>query len=175
MTFLDLQDELIKEVGSILSDMIFEKPSGDGYVTTTGVKGYAHDLPLAVEASDSLQRFMPYFIVRITDGKVENDDDPWIVYADIMFGVFDDYIEKGIRNQETPESEWEFEPQGHKQILTMIQRVSSRFLEEPMLAKRYRAMQDMEFAMESDDTYPYNFGGIRIGFLSPKIGRRNPL
>ena len=65
--------------------------------------------------------------------------------------------------------------QGHRHVMTMCQRLLDRYAAEPLLAKRYRAEQDMEWAIQDEDTYPYYFGGVRIKFNIPKIGRREPV
>lgn len=56
----------------------------------------------------------------------------------------------------------------------MIQRLVNRFAAEPLLDHKYRAQQDMEWAVQDEETYPYFFGGVRIKFSVPKIGRGDP-
>ena len=36
---------------------------------------------------------------------------------------------------------------------------------------KFRANQNVSFALQDEDTYPYYFGGIDIKFYTPKIGR----
>ncbi len=66
------------------------------------------------------------------------------------------------------------ENNGHRHILTMIERTVDRFASEPSLNGMYRARQDMEWALQDEDTYPYFFGAVRIKFDIPKVGRREP-
>ena len=79
--------------------------------------------------------------------------------ADIHLGVYDADLDN----------------QGHQHVATMIQRIANRFAAEPLLDKKYRAQQDMEWALQDENTYPYFFGGIRIKFSVPKIGRSEPI
>ena len=63
---------------------------------------------------------------------------------------------------------------GHRHIMNMIQDVVDRFAAEPLLNKKFRAEQDIEWAIQDEDTYPFYFGGVAISFNVPKIGRREP-
>lgn len=58
--------------------------------------------------------------------------------------------------------------------MNMIQDVVDRFVAEPLLNKKFRAEQDIEWAIQDEDTYPFYFGGVAISFNVPKIGRREP-
>ena len=58
--------------------------------------------------------------------------------------------------------------------MVMCQKLIDRYAAEPLLAKKYRARQDMEWALQDDESHPYFFGGVRIKFDIPKIGRRIP-
>lgn len=62
---------------------------------------------------------------------------------------------------------------GYMHILTMIERITNRFLEEPLLDHKYRAEATMNTAIQDEDTYPYYFGAIEMTFNLPKIERRD--
>jgi hypothetical protein len=115
-------------------------------------------LPIIASDDEDESQFFPYFIVKMSDGKSENDDEPWTVTTDILFGCHDN---SRLAN-------------GHRHIMNMIERVADRFAAEPLLCNKYRAEQDMEWALQDEDTYPFFFGGVRIRFSVPKIGRRIP-
>ena len=156
MTVLDFQEELEKDVEHILKDIVTINAAGE---RVSGVNVYRQQLPVIASDEEDDSRFLPYALVRLYDGKTEDDDTPWIVTADIHFGVHD----------ADPSN------QGHQHILVMCQRLIDRYAAEPLLAKKYRAEQDMEWAVQDADTYPYFFGGVRIKFNVPKIGRREPV
>ena len=109
------------------------------------------------EDEDDETKLFPYAIVRLGDAKTAGDEDPWHVTVDWLLGVYDD----GRRGQ------------GHLHILTMIERITDRFIAEPLLDNRYRAEQDMETVLQDEDTYPFYFGGVEITFSIPKVGRRD--
>lgn len=155
MTALDFQEELAQEVGNILKDIVTVNAAGE---RVSGINVYKQNLPIITSGEEDDSKFFPYAIVRLYEGETEDDDTPWTDTADILFGVYDQ-----------DESN-----QGHQHIMVMCQRVLDRFAAEPLLARKYRAEQDMEWAIQAEDTYPYYFGGVRIKFSVPKIGRRDP-
>lgn len=155
MTFYEFQHDLLKEVEIILKDVICQTTGGE---QTIGVKGYSQQLPVVLENDEDESKFFPYFIVRISDAATQDDEEPWIVTADILFGCYDPDKNQG----------------GHEHIMIMIQRTVDRFLAEPLLCRKYRAQPNMEVALQDEDTYPFFFGGARIKFAIPKMGRRLP-
>lgn len=155
MTALDLQEELAQEISKILKDIVTVNAAGE---SVSGVHVYKQNLPIILSDEEDDSKFLPYAIVRLSEGKTEDDNTPWVDTVDIHFGVHD-----------PRESN-----QGHQHIMVMCQRVIDRFAAEPLLAKKYRAEQDIEWALLDEDTYPYYLGGVRMKFNVPKIGRRDP-
>lgn len=100
-------------------------------------------------------QFFPYFIVRIEEGNTPTDDEPWLVGTTVLFGICD----------------YDKETNGHRTILEMITKITNRFLERPLLDSKFRANQNVSFALQDEDTYPFYFGAIDIKFYVPKIGR----
>lgn len=155
MTPLMLQRDLVKEVEEILKDVVTKNTEGN---TVVGVKGYEHRLPLITSDDEDESQFFPYFIVRMSEGTTEDDDHAWLVTVDILLGVCEN-------DHEVP---------GYKSVMIMMQRITDRFAEEPLLNNMYRAEQNIEWALQDEDTYPFYFGGVEIKFRVPKIGRRIP-
>ena len=73
MTPLMLYDDLIAEVEDILKDVVTKNTAGEDVV---GVKGYKYRLPLITADDEDESQFFPYFIVRLSGGKTEDDDSP---------------------------------------------------------------------------------------------------
>lgn len=153
MTKKDLQDALVEETREILKDVWTRNFLGED----AHVQVFPQRLPVMTEDEDDETELFPYAIVRLGDAKTDGDEDPWHVTVDWLMGVYDD-----DRNG-----------QGHLHILTMIERIANRFIAEPLLAKKYRAEQNIETALQDEDTYPFYFGGIEITFAIPKVGRRD--
>lgn len=155
MTAAEFQRELIGEVEKILRDIQTQNTSGE---LVTGVKGYEQMLPIVEDDEEDESQFFPYFIVKMGTGKTEDDESPWIVTTDIILGCYDNSAKTN----------------GHRHILNMIQRICDRFAAEPLMNNKYRAEQNMEWALQDEDTHPFYFGGVEIKFNIPKIGRRVP-
>lgn len=165
MTFNDLQNTLVSEVERILSEVQSKNTDDE---TVVGITGYAHRLPITQSAEDDPAQYFPYFIVRIDNGKTADDNDCWHVAVNILLGVY----ESDVPQSDDKEEDLSIVPAGHEQILTMIQRITNRFVNDPGLAQMYRADQDIDWAVGDDDTYPFYFGMVGITFSVPKIGRR---
>lgn len=155
MTFMELQDALVEEVESICSEIVTTDTSG---ARVTGITGYKHQLPILMADEDDTSKYYPFFIVRLAGGETKDDEDWWHVSTDIIFGLHDDSLSDG-----------------HEHVLIACQRVLDRFAAEPLLAKKFRAEQDMTWMLGEDDTYPFYFGAVGIKFSVPKIGRGNPI
>lgn len=154
MTILNFQNALMEETGNILKGVGTKNMSGE---IMDGVNLFAQNLPIVQSDDEDESKFFPYAIIKVYDGRTEDDDSPWTVTADIHLGVYDS----------------DEDNQGHQHIAVMIQRLVNRFAAEPLLDQKYRAQQDMEWAMQDEETYPYFFGGVRMKFSVPKIGRRD--
>ena len=79
--------------------------------------------------------------------------------ADILLGVYDTDPNMG----------------GGDHILIMIRRIIDRFSQEALLSRKFRCESKMDWAVQDEDTYPYFFGGVRLQFNIPKIGRSEPI
>ena len=151
---------LYDEAGAQLSDdgeptgIVFKKADG---TTVTGATGYRQQLPRIVQDDEDTDQFFPYFIVRIETGHTPSDNEPWDVTVDILLGIFDDDTQND----------------GHIVIADMIQKITDYFVAYPLLDHKYRALQDMDFALQDEDTYPYFFGGIEMKFWVQKAQRED--
>lgn len=151
----DLQRALLDEITDVLKDLVSTNAAGE---LVTGYTGYPQFLPVLVNDDDTADQFFPYFIVRLDTGKAVSVEDPWTVTVDILLGVHD----AGTNNE------------GHYHILNAITRIVNRFAEEPTIGapghKAFRALPEMEWGLQDEDTWPYFFGGVEIKFLVPKPG-----
>lgn len=152
MTPWDLQKSLIAEIEELLAQMQLKNAAGEDVF---GVKGYEQRLPEITDDEEDQSQFFPYFIVRIEEGNTPTDDEPWLVGTTVLFGICD----------------YDKETNGHRTILEMITKITNRFLERPLLDSKFRANQNVSFALQDEDTYPFYFGAIDIKFYVPKIGR----
>lgn len=143
----------MEEMKKLFQGITTENTSGE---TVTGLNVYEQNLPVVTDDEEDESQFFPYALVKLETGKTADDDSPWVVATEIHFGICD-HSKKNI---------------GHRHIMNMIQDVVDRFAAEPLLNKKFRAEQDIEWAIQDEDTYPFYFGGVAISFNVPKIGRR---
>lgn len=153
-SFQDLQNSLIDKIGELLSEMSFEKADG---TTVAGAAGYPQQLPKLTQDDEDPDQFFPYYIVKIIGGHTATDNEPWDTTVDIMLGCYSDDAENN----------------GHLKLLDMIKTITEYFQAYPLLNHKYRALQDMEFAIQDEDTYPYFFGGIEMKFWVARARRED--
>ena len=160
MVAADLQRELIDVITDVLSDIVTVKANGD---TAVGFTGYPQFLPKLVNDDDTEDVYFPYFLVRISNGEVdENDGWPlWRVSVTVLLGIHDDRTEN----------------QGHYSILTAITRITSHFDSTAVLGEArhisYRCdSSKTAWALQDEDTYPYYFGAVSLQFWLPMMGRK---
>lgn len=152
MTKKEFLDALAEDVGHSLRDVYTKTVSGEEVPVTI----YKNRLPVILEDEDDESKFFPYAIVRLSEASTD-EGKPWLQKVYVLLGVYDD----------DPEGK------GYMHILTMIERITNRFLEEPLLDHKYRAEPTINTDIQDEDTYPYYFGAIEMSFNLPKIERRD--
>lgn len=165
---LRLQEALVEDVRRTLNErletvdpdgttgkILFKKPLGE---TTNTVNIYRNRLPIVAGGDDDEDVFFPYCIVRLDSSVTEEDGDFDHVSVGFYFGAYDDDREGG----------------GDVYIQAMIDAVKTRFEEEPLLDKLFRAEPDTDWALQDADSYPYYFGALEITFSIPKMKRKDP-
>jgi hypothetical protein len=148
-----LQQDLAAEISNLLSNLEFKKADGTKQI---GATGYLQQLSKLESDDADPDQYFPYFIVRHIQSVTKSDMDPWTVTMHVLLGVYDDGAENA----------------GHFQLENACQRITDRFIYEPLLSHSWRCEQEIEIDMQEDDTYPYFFGGVELKFQVPKI-RRN--
>lgn len=152
-----LQRDLVGIISGLLTDIVTTKADGE---QVCGFTGYEQFLPVLKNEDDEPDKFFPYFIVRLDTGKTVEEEDPWTVNVLILIGLHDE-----------DESN-----RGHYSVLTAIDRITTYFCEEaspgPSRYKGYRALPDISWALQDEDTYPYFFGSVGLQFQLPKPRRK---
>jgi hypothetical protein len=157
MTPYILQKELAKEVEKICRHMELTDAKGQ----TASLKAYEQSLPL--RADDEENEPYPHAIVRLDNGKAGVDkEDANKVNVLILIGVCD-------RN---------YEMQGHKQILNIINDIYERFAKNPVLSKQFIADKEIVWSLQDEDmkkTYPYFLGGMSMSFTISAFNREGSI
>lgn len=155
MTPLDLQDELVEEVGRILDGYLYETPDGN----RIPIHVYSQKLPITDEDEDETSIF-PYIIVRLNNGNDNGTKDSFnVVNVVLIVGVVDDAREQ----------------QGYRYCMNIYQKIYQRFEQNPNLNGRAVFDGDFHWANQEDDYYPYYFGACTLNFRIPAIRREDPL
>ena len=113
----------------------------------SGVTTFRQKLPELVADEDNPSQFFPYAIIRLEDGETADDNDPWTVAMSVLY----------------------------KSVMEMVQRTIDHFTATPLLNKKFRAKQEISWALQEADpnTYPYSFGAVEIKFEVPKMPRKD--
>jgi hypothetical protein len=154
-TPFDLQDALCADMKKLFQGFLLRDAGGD----LTNLKVYAQDLPETETDDETDTDPAPYCIVKIVDGTAGMNRNS--VRVVLVFCVRD-----AARDR-----------QGHKDILTLIFRVYERFAKNPYIGNFYFPVDDdsaFEWAIQDEDTYPYNIGACKLMFNGPSIQKEYP-
>lgn len=150
MTPFYLQIDLRKELEILFKDFKLKSPCGEDL----GIKVFEQNLP--INNDDEYDPY-PYIIVRITEGEIKDLYSNNSVQLMLIIGTYDDSNKAD----------------GHKDVLNIIQKIFERFRKNPNLSNKYVIQDSFKFALSEEDTWPYYFGGIEIGFDIHTIERED--
>ena len=169
-TPLFLQRELVEEVKTIMSGMLFKKPKSDQVIPITV---FAQSLPIPPRPdyenteSDGIEYVdegaeeavfdCPWCLVKLEQGAVAEINGRQSVKVALCFGIFND----------DPKN------QGHLEILNLCQKIYERFAKTPLLDNQYTCSGVFDWALQDDDTFPYFFGAILTTFEFQGLKREN--
>lgn len=105
----------------------------------------------------TVEQVFPYIVVRISEGRIEQPGGNQAVNILLNFGVYD----PDKRNN------------GYLDILHMIETIRQRFFKNPILNHHYECESKMEWALQDEESYPYNFGSLSMNFLTAPIERED--
>lgn len=155
-TPFDLQDALCAEIRALFEGF----PLYDATGAKTALKVYAQDLPETQTDEEDGSDPSPYCIVKLVDGTAGGEKNS--VRVVLVFCVRD-----AARDR-----------QGHRDILTLIFRVYERFAKNPYLLNFSFPIDDtaaFEWAIQDEDTYPFNIGACKLTFDCPTIQKEDSL
>ncbi len=170
MTAAFLQSELADELKKILSDFRLKNPQGE----PSGINIFEQLLPMSEPlgqgeiASELLENGLvdvqtapapyPYIIVRLDEGEIEDADSAQKVNLSLLIGIYDP----------------DYEKQGHKDILNIIAKIYERFAKCPVLNGKYTIQYPILWVLQEEESYPFYFGGMTLGFETAMIRREDP-
>lgn len=150
MTPFYLQQDLKIELERLFANFNLKSPDGE----YKKINVFEQNLPISNDEEDDPY---PYIIVKITKGEIKDLYSNNTVQLMLIIGTYDDSNEAN----------------GHKDVFNIIQKIFERFRENPNLSNKYVIQDSFEFALSEEDTWPYYFGGIEIGFDIHTIERED--
>lgn len=155
MTPFQLQKDLCDEIENILKDMLFKDVS-DNLVQ---MRAYPQELPKReqtvtpgnIMADEEYEEDpYPFCVVRLDSGSMRTPQEANEIKTVLVLGVYDDDVGR----------------QGHTAILNAINRISERFMKNPILRAQYRLNYDagISWTLDDEDRYPYYFGAMEMTF-----------
>ena len=153
MTAVDLQDELVKELGKLFENHKYKTTGGE----RVALNIYAQDLPAEQSYDDADPS--PYLIVRIDSGKDSGEKDSFnTVTVVIVAEVYDDNPNK----------------QGYRDVIAIIQKIYARFHKDPSLNNTAVYSGAFDWDVQDGTYYPYFIGACVMDFHIPAIRREDP-
>ncbi|WP_110291625.1 hypothetical protein [Lachnotalea glycerini] len=149
MTPLELRHDLASELETILNHMNFKNQEGNDCKLNI----MEQNLPVQMDDDDTDP--YPYLLVRLMDGEMSEEEITQSVSINLIIGIYSD----------------DTNAQGADFVLNVIQDIICRFRKCPILNKKYVLNQKLKWALQTDDTYPYYFGGMELNWQAPNIQR----
>ena len=166
-----LQDDLAADLAEIFRHFRLKNPQGE----TVGLNIFKQSLPIptAKDIPDTVtdeeleegtynaeaeEDPYPYIIVRVEQGTIDKIDQEQAVIVNLIIGV----IDRDYNNQ------------GHKDILNIIQKIYERFAKNAILAAKYECVMPITWALQDEESFPYFFGGMALTFETIPIRREDP-
>ncbi len=152
MTPLELQDELVCEIGRLLSGCTYRTPAGEHIP----IHVFAQNIP--INETEDEDDPVPYIIVRLDSGEDDGTRESFnTVSVVVVIGTWDDALDA----------------QGHRDVMNIIQKIYQRFHENPDLNRKAAYAGGFKWAIQDDAYYPYTFGACHIKFRIAAVRRED--
>ncbi len=133
-----LQQSLVEEVEKELKEYTSANHAGE-YMH---FHVYPQSLPAKKGKNDD--DHFPYVLVCLDEEEIGEYGEGCLVSVYFLVGITDMDSDK----------------QGHFEVMNVLNRLSGRFLENPLVNSRYRLKFPMRKKFQTEDTYPKYFGGM---------------
>jgi len=154
----DLEEALTEEFNTLFADQTFMNSIGH----PVRLKAFTHALPVREgedETPDDADLPELYIVSEIQGGRQDDENDAHVVTVAAVICVCDDNT---ARN-------------GHKDVLSIIRKITERFCKNPVLSHRFVFKYPLEWSLSEEDTYPYYYGGLLMKFEVPAIEKEDEL
>ena len=148
MTQEFLQDAMVADLKALFDHERLKNSLG----VEREIQIYPQDVPIREsddEAQDREAPPEPYVVVRLRGGKTESDDDPQIIDAVLVAGVYDPDPGR----------------QGYRDALHIINKIYHHYSE---------VLYPMEWTTQEEDTHPYYFTALSLRIQAPAVHKEVP-
>lgn len=170
MTPLELQDELVNEIGRVMDGCAYKEPNGN----RIPINVFAQKLPKISAGSgrftgetddeggldevDDDYDPVPYVIVRLNSGEDDGGRESFnTVSVVLVVGMWDEALDS----------------QGHRDVMNVIQKIYQRFHENPNLNSNAVYAGGFSWVLEDDEYFPYSFGACQMKFQIAAVRRED--
>jgi len=164
-----LQDDLANELIKIFDGFKLHTPAGD--LSNINIFKQLLPMPEASDQGDILPEQLenglvnelteldpyPYVLVRVSDGEIADEASAQTINVMLLMGVYD----------------YNFNKNGHKDIMNMIQKIYERFAKVPVLCGRYTIQYPISWTLQEEESYPFYFGGMNLIWETAAVRREN--
>ena len=135
---IHLQQSLVEEVKEELKEYTSTNNAGE-YIH---FNVYLQSLPAKKGKNDD--GHFPYVLVCLDEEEIDGYDEGSLASVYFLIGIIDANPNK----------------QGHLDVANVLNRLSARFLKNPLVNSRYRIEFPLRKKFQTEDTYPKYFGGM---------------
>lgn len=145
MTARTLQRELVRDLAELFAGRRYKAPDGGD----ARLQVFSQNLPIRESEDDT--DALPYIIVRLDSGGVENQTEPHLLSVLLLVGIYD----------ENPDQ------QGHVAVLEIMEAIQERFHRNRVLAGQFKFTGAFHWALQQEESFPYYFGAATMEFQAP--------
>ena len=158
MTALDLQRELADVIRDLFAEV---RLKAVGTQQARAPKVFMQDLPIPKDDYEAVYSELPYIIVHLSEGSIEEWDMPDAentIRIELYLGVY---------NKDEDRS-------GHVELLNMIQRIQNYFGIHRRV-NNFILQPSFRWVLDEEDRYPNYFGAVALSFSAPRTIKEDPL
>lgn len=160
MTILDMQDALVEEIKQLLQDRKYQKAFKPKERVEMTV--YPQAVPLEFELDEISDEVIvskaPYMVVRLREGNSGNNNTGDKVQVYITTCIYDN----------------NFDQQGYRSLMEIVEVIKQRFMTNPILANQYVCnTEEIGWVLPDEDEFPFYFSMITMQFEIPAIRRED--
>ena len=157
LTAVDLQRELAQTLRGLFADTLLKSVDQEGM---RAPHVFLQELPIPQDEYDAAFSELPYIIVHLSGGEIE-DWDSSNAHTEITVELY-----FGIYNNDPDRS-------GHVELLNMIQRIENHF----GICRRvhnFSVKPSFRWVLDEEDRHPYYFGAVSMTFDAPRTIKEDP-